>query len=82
MGHWNHRVVRRTVMEFDQPVEWFGIHEVFYGSSDESDPGWTDEPISVEGESIDELRETLERMLRALDRPVIIDNEKEQGFNA
>jgi len=69
MGHWNHRVVKRIVREFDKDVEWFGIHECFYGPSDES--GWTDEPITVEGESIDELREALERMLRCLDRPVI-----------
>lgn len=77
MGHWNHRVVRRTVIECGEPVQWYGIHECFYGLSDESDPGWTDEPIAVEGESVDELRETLERMLRALDKPIIIDNEKE-----
>jgi hypothetical protein len=77
MGHWNHRVVRRTIIEAGKPVEWFGIHECFYGLPDESDPGWTDEPISVEGETVDELRETLERMLRALDKPVIIDNENE-----
>lgn len=71
MGHWNHRVVKRIVKDFDENVEWFGIHEVFYGLADESDASWTEEPISVEGESMDELRETLERMLRALDKPII-----------
>lgn len=79
MGHWNHRVVKRIVREFDEDVEWFGVHEVFYGLPGESEPSWTDEPISVKGESIDELRETLERMLRALDRPIIDDTEKELG---
>jgi hypothetical protein len=76
MSHWNHRVVKRIVREFDQDVEWVGIHEVFYSSADESDPGWTEEPISVEGETVDELRETLERMFRALDRPIIDGTEK------
>ena len=77
MGHWNHRVVKRIVREAGEDVEWFGIHECFYERSDESDPGWTDEPIAVGGESVDELRETLERMMRALDKPVIDDTEKE-----
>lgn len=80
MGHWNHRVVRRILIEAGEPVEWFGIHEVFYDHAQgESNPklGWTEEPISVEGESVEELRETLVRMILALDKPVIIDNEKE-----
>lgn len=79
MGHWNHRVIRRTIVEFDEPVEWFGIHETFYGLDGETGPVWTDDATSVEGGSVQQLRETLERMIRALDKPVIIANEKEHG---
>lgn len=73
MSHWNHRVVQRMVTDFGEPVSWLGIHEVFYGFPEGL--GWTNEPIAVEGESIAELRETLERMMRALDKPIIIDEE-------
>ena len=68
MAHWNHRVVERTIVEFGKPVKWLGIHEVFY---DGDSVGWTDEPVAVQGETVEELRETLHRMLAALDKPVI-----------
>lgn len=71
MGIWNHRVVKRIVKECGEDTERFGIHEAFYDI--ESETLWTDEPVSVEGESIAELRETLERMLAALDKPIIDD---------
>lgn len=72
---WNHRVVRRRIWSLGEQIDWFGIHECFYDKKDESDPGWTDEPVTVEGESIDVLRETLERMLLCLDKPIIEDTE-------
>jgi hypothetical protein len=79
MGHWNHRVVR----QIRDGETFYGIHEVFYGLPDESDAGWTEDPISPVGETVEELRETLERMMRALDKPVILDDdEKEQGTNS
>lgn len=65
--HWNHRIVRRTI----GGETLLGIHEVFYGMDDGT--GWTDEPVAVIGESVEELRETLGRMLRALDKPIIDD---------
>lgn len=68
MSEWNHRVVRRTVTEAGTSIDWLGIHECFY---DEGREGWTENPVAVEGETLDDLRETLERMLRALDKPII-----------
>jgi len=70
MGHWNHRVVKRIVKDFGEDVEQLGIHEAFYGLDGEG-VAWTDEPVVVIGETVDDLRETLERMLRCLDMPVI-----------
>jgi len=71
---WNHRVVKRTVTECGEPVEQFGIHEVFYDIDGPGRHAWTNEPVGVAGESIEELRETLERMLGALDEPGIGDS--------
>lgn len=71
MGHWNHRVMRHNA---GAENEYLAIHEVYYGIDEDDNKdkvGWTLDPISVSGETIDELRETLERMLRALDKPIM-----------
>jgi hypothetical protein len=63
---WNHRVVRHFS---ETEGEWLGIHEAFYGLDDKV--VWTNDPVGVTGGSIAELRETLERMLRCLDAPIL-----------
>lgn len=68
VAHWNHRVVKRTDRASGET--WYGIHECYY------DPvGWTEEPIAVVGESLDDLKWTLEKMMLALDSPVIEDKD-------
>ncbi|MEX2530047.1 MAG: hypothetical protein WD960_04675 [Gemmatimonadota bacterium] len=61
--------------------EWFGIHEVYYLENDGS--AVTQEPIPVVGETVEELRETLERMLTAFDQPLLdyddLGGEKRRG---
>lgn len=77
MGHWNHRVVKQRhpdLLSETGFTDYFGIHECFY-DDDGTKPGWTTDPIAPVSESLEDLRETLERMLRALDKPVIIDTE-------
>lgn len=79
MGHWNPRVVRRvyparivgTGVELPEEVE-YGVYEAYYGLGDEAEAvSITNGPTDVVGESIADLRETLQRMLRALDAPVL-----------
>lgn len=65
---WNHRVVKRIYPE-PSGETFYQIHEAYYGLEDK--PLITTEPKALVGESIDELRETLQRMLRALDKPVL-----------
>ena len=62
---WNHRVVRQRKGD----ETWLGIHEAFYG--DDGKLSWTENPVDVVGETVDDLRWTLERMLAALDEPII-----------
>jgi hypothetical protein len=68
MSTWNHRVVRATNSFGDV---WFAIHEAHYRSSDTVPDMVSSDPLPVVGETIDDLRWTLERMLAALDLPVI-----------
>lgn len=65
---WNYRVTKRLDAAWGD--EWYEIREVYYGD-DEQVQGWTQNPIPVCGESVDEVRECLERMLESLDKPVI-----------
>jgi hypothetical protein len=66
MGHWNHRVMKRKTEE----GEWYDIHEVFYDEQS-GKLSWTENAISPGGETIDELQKELQRMLKALDKPVL-----------
>lgn len=72
--HWNHRVVR-TVYKPGTPQEqvWYDIHEAHYEVKGESSGkcSITVGAIAPYGENIQELRETLQLMLAALDKPVL-----------
>jgi len=63
---WNHRVINLSEENKGEP--WFAICEVYY----ENKLPWArTDAIAVSGESIEELKETLERMLRCLDNPIL-----------
>lgn len=62
--HWNHRVVR-----FVEDETYFGICEVFY--EDGKVMAHTENPVALCGESVEELRETLQHMLDCLDKPIL-----------
>jgi hypothetical protein len=76
MSHWNHRVVRIMVKDFGKDVPQLGIHEAFYGMPEDDGVAWTNDPVPIIGKTVEELRETLKRMLACLDKP-IIDGTKE-----
>lgn len=60
---WRYRVMQH---ESDGTEPYFAIHEVY------SDPlGWTSMPAKVGGESVEELRDVLDMMSRALAEPVL-----------
>ena len=77
---WNYRVMKHEGPDKDtgEGEYWFAIHEVYYESAgvnemtvSSADVGYTTEPISLSAESVDDLRVTLQRMLAALDKPVL-----------
>ena len=70
MSHWNHRVIRTpyNIGEKD-PYYTYGIHEVYY---DEDGPfSWTVEPIKFTGDSVEDIKWSLEKMLECLSKPVL-----------
>lgn len=82
---WNHRVIVK--MEHDGVTPYFAIHECFYdvpAGVDVNDSetlskllphSWTDEPIAVYGDNIDGLKVTLNRMLVACGKPILIEKD-------
>jgi hypothetical protein len=66
MSYWNHRVTRR---ELAGEVE-YAIREVHYDNSGKI-MGWTAAAIPATGETVEEVREALERMLSCTVSPVI-----------
>jgi hypothetical protein len=64
-SHWNHRVLRFA----DQHGERFSIHRVHYSKGKPN--GYVETPADVQAESIEDMRWTLEKMLSALDEPIL-----------
>ena len=71
---WNHRVVRKV---YEHEV-LFGIHEVFNFSHTDAKM-ITINPVDVCGESVEELKETLDWMQKALEQPVLEYSDFEEG---
>lgn len=67
---WNHRVIKQAYLCYDEYETIFGIHEVYY-NEDGSLRNYTTDPVAPIGADMDELRWTLEKMLMALDKPVL-----------
>jgi len=72
---WNNRVMRRThSVDHDGKTikeDCFEIHEVYYDDNDDIE-GFTEDAIAPCGETIEELRQELQRMLDCLDKPLLI----------
>jgi hypothetical protein len=68
MTHWNYRVIKRQ-------DESFGIHEVYYDEN--GDPTMcTADPVTLYGDSVDEIVNDVNHILHALNKPVLIDSEQ------
>jgi len=65
MGHWHYQL-----MIHDDGT--FAIHEYFH--MDDGD-GWTENPVSVTGESIEDLKKSLMLMLGDIDKHGVKDYE-------
>ena len=71
MSHWNHRVVKQKLTD---GTDWFSVREVFY-NDDGTIFAYSEDPIEISGESIDELRQSAQWVLACLDKEILIDGE-------
>lgn len=68
MSYWNHRVFAHT--HTDSGERRYEIHEAYY-TDDGRLYAHTARSVPPYGESLEELRETLQMMLRATEQPVL-----------
>ena len=73
-GGWNHRVFRHVKIDniTGEKTVIYAIHETYYKSRDSDEvSGFTSEYVAPFGETLEELREELEMMLKACDKPIL-----------
>jgi len=67
---WNYRIIKEVVTGLgEEPMDAYGIHEVYYGPDGE--PETCSEAVQPYGETLDELRSDLSRMMGAFEKPVL-----------
>ena len=76
MSHWNYRVIRNHHTETNSVT--YHVHEVYY-REDGSIGGWTQEPVSPVGETVEELREDIRSFLHAFRCPILEVKETDGG---
>lgn len=74
MSTWNYRVVKSK----DGEDDWYQIHSAYYN---DYGFGLSVEGARAGGNSLDELRKDLERMLEALNKPIIDETKKNTDEN-
>lgn len=71
---WNYRIVRRRYPFAPDAGAEYGIHEAYYHDGETEPHSITQDAVEVccdEEEGVDALRGVLERMLKALDKPIV-----------
>ena len=69
--NWNYRII-----ETEENGEIFlNIHEVYY-DKDGTPNGYTENPVTVNGEVVEDLKWVLNKMIECLDKPILLGGEK------
>ena len=69
MSHWHYQLMKHTAGE---TYVYYAIHE--YYEMDEGD-GWTENPVDVTGDSIEDVKKALMLMLHDIDKHGVKDYE-------
>ena len=65
---WNNRIVKHKK---DDAV-WYSVHEVFFNSRGDIF-GYTEEPITILGETVEEVKTQLEMIIKDIEKNEVID---------
>ena len=65
---WNNRIVKHKK---DDAV-WYSVHEVFYNENGGIN-GYTEDPITIVGETVEEVKSQLEMIMKDIEKHEVID---------
>lgn len=71
---WNYRILHRLMPNAPRGAGWescFGIHEVYYNEETGAPEMCSMEPISLHGETMEELQADMDAMKKAFEKPVL-----------
>ncbi len=74
MEGWNYRVIKRQENHEDEAC--YQVHEVYYDSDGKIET-WSCDPVEPSGESLEELRDDCLRFIEALQKPVLVESQRD-----
>ncbi len=69
-SYWNYQVMKH-IDTFGE--DYYAVHELYHMEDGE---GWTENPVEVTGESIEDLKKSLMLMLKDIDKHGVMDYDK------
>jgi len=76
--HWNYRIMRHedVIPEWESHAGktemWYGIHEVYYASEDDSKVmSYSANAMALVSDKIENVKDLLQKMLVAFDKPIL-----------
>lgn len=73
MSHWHYQLMKHTTPDGET---YYAIHEYY---NLETGPAWTEKPITIDGESITEIRGMLIDILKDMDTHGVKDYDADQS---
>lgn len=70
---WNYRVIHRYLRSEISPdeIEYYAIHSVYYDETDGSVVGYSEEPLPLCADTLEELKADVEHVAEALNKPML-----------
>jgi hypothetical protein len=68
MSHWHYQLMKRKSSISDE--DYYAIHEYF---DLDDGPAWTENPVVVDGESVEDVKKALMLMLHDIDKHGVKD---------
>ena len=65
---WNNRIIKHE----KDDVVWYSVHEVFYSKND-GVIGYTENPISIVGETVKDVKSQLKMITKDIEKHEVID---------
>ena len=72
---WNNRIIkheRPAAPNHKDDAVWYSVHEVFYNENG-GVTGYTEDPISIVGETVDEVKSQLKMIMKDIEKHEVID---------